>query len=49
MEPGFFFVMIGLSIGLQLGWHSDWYRRLFKMGPYKKPPKPPTTDYHWKD
>ncbi len=46
MSLGYILVMIGFSIGLQLGWHSDWFRRLFRMGPYKRPRK---TTYRWKD
>lgn len=33
-------------IGAQLGWRSDWFRRLFRMGPYKRPPR---VRYHVKD
>ena len=32
-------IVIGFSIGMQLGWRTDWFRRLFRMGPYRRKPK----------
>jgi hypothetical protein len=32
--------------GFRLGWDSDWCRRLFRLGPYKRAPHAP---YHFKD
>jgi len=27
--------------GFRLGWASDWFRRLFRLGPYRRLPKVP--------
>lgn len=39
-------MMAAFAIGVNLGWKSDWCRRLFRMGPYKRLPKVP---YHFID
>lgn len=39
MNWGAILVTLGLVIGLRLGWESDWYRRLFRLGPYRRKPK----------
>lgn len=46
MSTGAFLIMLGFSIGVQLGWRSDWFRKLFRMGPYRRMPKVP---YRWID
>lgn len=34
-------IVSGFMLGARLGWKSDWVRRLFRLGPYRKP-KPAT-------
>ncbi len=43
---GWLLIPIGFAIGVRLGWESDWFRRLFRLGPYRRPPKVP---YRWID
>jgi len=41
MNWGAILVTGGFWFGLWLSWESDWFRRLFRMGPYRRPPKVP--------
>lgn len=29
-------MMAAFMIGARLGWESDWFRRLFRLGPYRR-------------
>lgn len=39
-------IMSAWIFGFRLGWQSDWVRRLFRLGPYRRLPKVP---YRFKD